>query len=255
MTIDSIVKEHGKRLFNLAYRICGDEFLAEDLLQESLLQIHKAMPSFRGESSAYSWAYKITLNTCLKHSRGKEMKAQAQAALSRLDSQEESTPVSGATGDESNDFLVEKAMMAEIREKCHYFMTFLLTEEQRVALLLKDLFDFSYQEMSYLLDLSADVIRSRLSRAREKLRRYFDKRCSWLHPDNPCHCETRVGYVLGKYPALAKKLAVRTNRREYNRMIARQLSRKIHSEDDLIASLPLLDFKARKTLEAILKNT
>ena len=52
MTIESIVKKHGGRLFNLAYRICGDKFLAEDLLQESLLQIHRALPSFREESSA-----------------------------------------------------------------------------------------------------------------------------------------------------------------------------------------------------------
>lgn len=255
MTVESIVKEHGKRLFNLAYRICGDEFLAEDLLQESLLEIHKALPSFRGESSIYSWAYKITLNTCLKHSRGKQMRAQAEAALRRLDSQEELTPVSNVAEDEPNDVLLEKAMTAEIREKCHYFMTFLLTEEQRVALLLKDLFDFSYQEMSYLLDVSEDVIRSRLSRARANLRRHFDKRCSWLHPGNPCSCETRVGYVLGKYPSLAKKLAVRTNRSEYNRTVAQQLNRKIKSEDDIIASFPLLDFKARKTLEAILKNS
>jgi RNA polymerase sigma-70 factor (ECF subfamily) len=70
LTVESIVKDLGTRLFNLAYRICGDEFLAEDLLQESLLQIHKALPSFRGESSAHTWAYKITLNTCLKRSRG-----------------------------------------------------------------------------------------------------------------------------------------------------------------------------------------
>ena len=221
MTIESIVKKHGGRLFNLAYPICGDKFLAEDLLQESLLQIHRALPSFREESSAYSWVYKITLNTCLKHSRGKAMRAQAEAALRCLDSQEESGPLSGeaeaaggareatdgtdvpdapreAAGaipipDQAVDALVEQTLMAEIREKCHYFMTFLLTEEQRVALLLKDLFDFSYQDMSYLLEVSEDVIRSRLSRARASLRRHFEKRCSWLCPGNPCRCETRAG--------------------------------------------------------------
>jgi RNA polymerase sigma factor (sigma-70 family) len=122
MTFVSIVKEHGKRLFNLAYRICGEEFLAEDLLQESLLQIHRALPSFRKESTTYSWAYKITLNNCLKHSLGKEMRAQAEAALRRLDSQEESNPISKAVKHEPNEVLVEKAMMAEIREKCHYFI-------------------------------------------------------------------------------------------------------------------------------------
>jgi RNA polymerase sigma-70 factor (ECF subfamily) len=254
LTVESIVRNHGKRLFNLAYRICGDEFLAQDLLQESLLQIHRALPSFHGNSSTYTWAYKVTLNTCLKRSRGKEMRTQAEAALQRLGSQEEAA-LMAADGDEPNDILVEKALMAEIREKCHYFMTFLLTEEQRVALLLKDLFDFSYQEMSYLLEVTEDVIRSRLSRARASLRRHFERRCSWLRPGNACRCESRVGYVLGKYPSLAKKLAARTSRSEYNQAIARQLGRKIGSEDDIIASFPLLEFKARKSLAAILKGS
>jgi RNA polymerase sigma-70 factor (ECF subfamily) len=109
--------------------------------------------------------------------------------------------------------------------------------------------------MSRILEVSENVIRSRLSRARSALRRHFKKRCSWLDPDNPCRCKTRAGYVLGKYPALAKKLSVRTNREEYNRMVARQLNRHIGSEADIIASFPELEFKARKTLEAILKNS
>jgi RNA polymerase sigma-70 factor (ECF subfamily) len=134
-------------------------------------------------------------------------------------------------------------------------MTFLLTEEQRVALLLRDLFGFSYHDVSRLLDVSEDVIRSRLSRARDSLRRHFEKRCSWLHPDNPCRCETRAGYVLAKYPSLARKLAVRTNRPEYNGMVARQLSRAIGSEADIIASFPELDYKARKTLAAIMRKS
>jgi hypothetical protein len=134
--------------------------------------------------------YKITLNTCLKHSRGKAMRAQVEAALRCLDSQEESSPLSGeaeAAGgareatdgtdvpdapreaasaipipDQAVDALVEQALMAEISEKCHYFMTFLLTEEQRVALLLKDLFDqVSLEDLKEVLRRSHPHGRSR----------------------------------------------------------------------------------------------
>ena len=61
-----LVARHEKRLWNFIRRFVSDGATAEDLLQESLLQIHKALPSFRGESSLSSWASKITLNTCLK---------------------------------------------------------------------------------------------------------------------------------------------------------------------------------------------
>jgi DNA-directed RNA polymerase specialized sigma24 family protein len=46
LTVESIVRDHGKRLFSLAYRICAEEFLAHHLLQKSLLQIHRACRPF-----------------------------------------------------------------------------------------------------------------------------------------------------------------------------------------------------------------
>jgi len=195
LTIESIVKEHGKRLLNLAYRICGDRFMAEDLLQESLVSIHEALPSFRGESSVYCWVYKITLNTCLKHTRGKQMQAQAKAALERLDSQGDPTAIRETDAVDGNGCAVDDGVAANPHDAL---------VEQRIALLLKDLFDFSYKDMSLILEASEDVIRSRLSRARSALRRHFQKRCSWLDPGNPCRYKNRAGYVLGKYPSLAK---------------------------------------------------
>jgi RNA polymerase sigma factor (sigma-70 family) len=253
LTIEAIFKKHGKRLYNLAYRICGDQIYAEDLLQESFIHIQKALPNFHFKSSVYTWAYKITLRTCLGKTRGKNIKQEAKAALAQLESSAvEKQLVSSEPKPE--DELVQKALITEIREKCHYFITFMLSENQRVALLLHDLFDFSYKDMAYLLDTSEDVIRSRLSRARAGLRRYFEKRCSWINPQNPCKCEKRVGYVLNKYPSLRQKLSKRTNRPEYNQMIAKQIDKKIDSEDDIIALFPFLDFKAQKSLEAIFKQ-
>ena len=252
-TIESILADHGKRLYNLAYRICGDQDLAEDLLQESLIEIDRALPKFRGESSSYTWAYKITLRTCLRHSRGRNPQEVAVSALQRLDEEGsgEAEPAIPDAAPGPEDLLVEKALMAEIREKCHYFMTFKLTEEQRVALLLNDLFDFSYREMAFLLDVGEDVVRSRLSRARANLKRWFAKRCSWIDPANPCRCEGRAGYALAMYPSLRKQLSLKTDRDEYNREIAAMISRPIESPDDIIASFPFLDFKGRVALEKL----
>ncbi|MBN1798942.1 MAG: RNA polymerase sigma factor [Spirochaetales bacterium] len=253
ISIDDIVKKHGKRLYNLAYRICGDQTYAEDLLQESFIQIQKALPNFHFKSSVYTWAYKITLRTCLGKTRGRNMEQEAKAALARLESSalEKYLPSSEP---KPEDVLVQKALIAEIREKCHYFITFILSENQRVAILLNDLFEFSYKDIAYLLDTTEDVIRSRLSRARARLKRHFEKRCSWINPQNPCKCENRAGYVLNKYPSLRKNLSKRTSRPEYNQLIAKQIDKKIVSQDDIIASFPFIDFKAQKTLEAIYKQ-
>ncbi len=263
-TVESILTRHGKRLYNLAYRICGDAELAEDLLQESMIEIMKALPRFRGMSSPYTWAYKVTLRTSLRHMRDADARANAVAALSSLDRAQSSRdgPIADPRNDVAGaaesrdpvDELVEKALIAEIREKCHWFVTFRLTDEQRVTLLLRDLFEFSYRDVAYLLDVSEDVVRSRLARARDNLRRHFAERCSWIDPKNPCRCESRAAYALHTYPSLAKTLAVRTGRPEYNRQVADRIAHTIESERDIVGAFPMLDFKGRKTLEHIIKN-
>ncbi len=256
--IESIVREHGKRLYNLAYRICGDAELAEDLYQESLIAINQALPSFRGESTSFTWAYRITTRTCLRKRGALTGDSDARAALRRADhaghtegDEEYAIETLPSDGMSPEEKLVHDALMAEIREKCHYFVTFSLTDEQRVPLLLKDLFDFSYREIAYILDVTEDIVRSRISRARTNLKRHFEKRCSWINPANPCTCESRAGEAIAKYPSLLSTLRRRTSRPEYNRMIARQIGKKIESEDDIIASFPLLDHKARTSLKKI----
>lgn len=147
--LEDIVRVHGKKLYNPAYLICGDEALAEDLLQESFLNIYKAIPGFEGRSSYYIWAYKITLQTCLG-SKGSDDKY--NRAVNALQAKDEAQLEDSALADSSRAFpedaLLQKALLAEVREKCHYFMLFKLTDEQRIPLLLKDLFDFSYSDIA-----------------------------------------------------------------------------------------------------------
>ena len=253
--LEDIVRLHGKKLFNLAYRICGDEVLAEDLLQESFLNIYKAIPGFEGRSSYYTWAYKITLQTCLNTKPAENRRNQAVTALRKKDEQnQEEYEIADEAAQMPEDAMVQKALIAEVREKCHYFMLFKLTDDQRIPLLLKDLFDFSYSDIAYVLDISEDVVRSRLSRARENLKRFFRKRCSWIDPSNPCSCEEQGGYALHKYPSLLRKLSQNTERPEYNKMIADQIGKQINSEEDIISTFPHLDYKGQKALKKLFKK-
>ncbi len=254
--IENLFKTEGKRLYNLAYRICGDPDLAQDLLQESLIEIYRAFPKFRGESSTFTWAYKITLRRCRRYIRDRNVEHDARVSLQLTERSRARDQHADANARfDPADELVERAMVAEIREKCHYFMMFKLTELQRVTLLLQDLFEFSYKDTAYLLDTTEDVVRSRLVRARDNLRRHFSERCSWIKPGNPCICETRADHVLKMYPSLARTLARRTTRPEYNRLVAQQIQRRIDTESDIVSSFPMLDFKGRVTLRKVIENS
>lgn len=244
-----MVREHGQKLYNLCYRLSGDLIWAEDLLQESLLEAHKSYPRFKGDSSLYTWVYRVTVNTCLKHLDKKNTREKAAKALKDEALRAEPAARKVAAPSEE-EVMLQKALLSEIREKCHHFMIFNLTKEQRVTLLLRDLFEFSYKEVAAILDVSEDVVRSRLRRARQSLKKRFEERCSWLNPENPCRCENRIPYVLGQYPQLLGILKKRLNREDYNQEIEEQLSKVIHSESDILATFPLIEIK----LEPFLKK-
>ncbi|MGL5415675.1 MAG: RNA polymerase sigma factor [Clostridium sp.] len=59
-----IVEEFSERIYNLARLYTKDDTLSEDITQEALLKIYRYIDSFKGESSIYTWIYRITINTC-----------------------------------------------------------------------------------------------------------------------------------------------------------------------------------------------
>lgn len=246
MTVDDIIKEHGSKLYNLAYRLCGDPQWAEDLMQESYLEIHHSLPTFQGHSSTYTWAYKITLHTCLRHTKKIDIKQQAIQSL------EETGPAENMGDKEElqpENQIIEAALLAEIKEKCHYFTTFILTQDQRVTLLLKNMFDFKYKEISYLLDISEDQVRSRLSRARNRLNNHLKNRCSWIDADNPCKCEYKTAYVIKKYPQLLEKLKYLCDSEEYRQEIQQKMATPKLDIEKMCSDFPLINHKVNFLLK------
>lgn len=60
--IETLINEYTDRLLRLALTIVGDYQVAEDVTQEAWLKIHHNLPTFRGDSSIYTWMARITLN-------------------------------------------------------------------------------------------------------------------------------------------------------------------------------------------------
>ena len=62
---NELFARYHRRIFNTAYRILGEESSAEDALQETLLNVYRGIPSFRGDSKISTWISRITINVCL----------------------------------------------------------------------------------------------------------------------------------------------------------------------------------------------
>src|SRR6266545_1276089 len=60
-----LLSQYNRKIFNTAYRILGEEASAEDALQETLLNVYRGLPRFRGDSKLSTWISRITVNVCL----------------------------------------------------------------------------------------------------------------------------------------------------------------------------------------------
>lgn len=66
---DTMVRQHQKELYRLAYRMTRNAEDAKDISQEAFLRAYRALASFDGRSSLSTWLYRITVNLCLTHLR------------------------------------------------------------------------------------------------------------------------------------------------------------------------------------------
>ena len=71
-----IVKEHKGTIYTVCYMFSKDEAEVADLYQDILVNLWNGYPKFRGESSAGTWIYRVSLNTCISAERKKKRKAE-----------------------------------------------------------------------------------------------------------------------------------------------------------------------------------
>lgn len=217
---------------------------AQDVVQETFLAVHQGLDSFRGESAVYTWIYRIALNEIHRHSQsaGREI-----AGMITEDGETNGVPLpEGLTDRETPEReYIFREVEGEIRERCHSFLTFLLTPEQKSVFLLRELLDLSYREIAEILDLDENVVRSRLKRARDVLSRRLTRDCSWINPEGKCSCRTKVGYVLKKYPGLLQKYLHRMPRDRAAGLVETALEKSPMTIHEIFRKLPEVEYKIR----------
>jgi RNA polymerase sigma-70 factor, ECF subfamily len=157
---EDLYRQHAGRLFNLAVRMAGSAQEAEDLLQEMFLHAYKKLGSFRGDSSLGTWLYRLGMNRCLDHLRGRQVKMrQATDSLDEDGAAEPATPM-GTTPIAVNRLDLERAI-GRLPEGC------------RAAFLLHDVEGFEHHEVAAILGVSEGTSKSQVHKARMRLRSYL----------------------------------------------------------------------------------
>ena len=151
--------------YNVAYRIVGDADAAADACQEAFLSAYKGIQKFRG-GSFKSWVLRIVTNACYDQLRYKGRRP--ADSLEAVTENSENSPKLINGRERPEEHALRQELNALIQQGINT-----LPPDQRTVLVLSDVQGYPYQEIADITGISLGTVKSRLSRARTKLRDYL----------------------------------------------------------------------------------
>jgi RNA polymerase sigma-70 factor (ECF subfamily) len=172
-------------------RMAG-EHEADDLTQEVLLKVSKALDAFRGDARVSTWIYRIATNAALDRLRSRSF--QDGIRTTSLDDDETEKVVSiefighGTSSSRIDENLVQKEMNSCIRN-----IVMDLPVDHRTVLILSEFEGLANREIAAILQTSLETVKIRLHRARKKLKKELESHCSFYRNDrNDLCCDRKT---------------------------------------------------------------
>ncbi len=162
---ESLMLQYQTPIYNLCYRTVGNQEDAADMTQEAFLKAWKYLSSFQFESSFSTWLYRLATNCCLDLLRSKKRKPTISLVTEGEDGEKQSYDPVDPTP-QPDEALIRKEEQEQLEEALAS-----LEDTQRQIITLRVVNDLSYTEIAEILDLKEGTVKSRLSRARENLRK------------------------------------------------------------------------------------
>ena len=151
-----LVERYMKQAYNIAYGFVNNHDEAEDLAQESFVNIYKSIRSFRGDAAFSTWLYRIVMNLSLNHLRQRNNKAQREIHMF-----DESNIHLGSQGTHSS----QPDVTMHIERALHELPTL-----QRAVVILRHINGLSTKQVSGILSCSEGTIKTHLHRGLKKMR-------------------------------------------------------------------------------------
>jgi RNA polymerase sigma-70 factor (ECF subfamily) len=172
VAFEQFVRLFERRVRGLLGRILDDERDVEEAAQDTFVQAWRHLDRFRGDSAPFTWLYRIAVNEALQRTRRKRLDTQPLDdeklnGLEHRDAPGAPRPLPPDLATENRE--VRQFLVARLRE---------LPLGLRIPLVLRDLEDWSNQEIADALELSLPAAKSRIHRARMQIRYELE---TWLH--------------------------------------------------------------------------
>lgn len=172
----ALFRKHQKYIYNMLLQLTGDPADADDLAQETFLRVHEKLSTFRAESSLRTWMSSIAVNLFRIAKRSQKLHESLVLDEVRIP----------ATHDNPERIVMKREMQWCVMHVLQQHMP----RHFREVLVLRDLQEFSYAEISEILGISLSAVKTRLHRARTAFRDHFVRNgCMGLVEEYVCVCD------------------------------------------------------------------
>lgn len=161
---DQLVRRYQVRIYATIYHMTSNHEDANDLAQETFIKAYSALKTFKGDSSFYTWVYRIAVNKTINFLKTRKNKT--QLSLNDLDFNAEHDPDLLALVSEKTPR--RDAALKELQEKLNAALL-KLSETHRLVVTLHDVQGLSHEEIAEIMDCNTGTVRSRLFYARQQM--------------------------------------------------------------------------------------
>jgi len=165
---DELIRRYQERVYATVYHMTSNHEDANDLAQETFIKAFQALKSFKGDSSFYTWIYRIAVNKTINFL--KQRKNRTHMSLNDIDFNAENDPDLVAL---ISDKTPRRDIgLSELQEKLNDAMQ-KLSPVHRLVVTLHDVQGLSHEEIGKIIDCNIGTVRSRLFYARQQLQAYL----------------------------------------------------------------------------------
>lgn len=166
---EQLLLEHQKNVYNLCYRMAGNLDDAMDLSQETFLRAWRCLDQYQFASAFSTWLYRLCSNICIDFLRRRRRQQTVPLTFEDADGEEQTYAVPDA-----QPLPEEQVELKLTREILQAAMAQLLPEH-RAVLQLRVVNEMSYEQIADVLDIQIGTVKSRLSRARNQLKKILER--------------------------------------------------------------------------------
>lgn len=165
---DELIRRYQERIYGTVYNMTGNHEDTNDLVQETFIKAHRALKSFKGDSSFFTWLYRIAVNKTINHL--KQRRNRTSLSLNDLDFNAENDPdLVALVSDKTPQ---RDAGLSELQQKLNEAML-KLSEQHRLVVTLHDVQGLAHEEIAKIMECNTGTVRSRLFYARQQLQAHL----------------------------------------------------------------------------------